>query len=484
MLIYNAFPFAYRNLDQVTDQLKKLHYMGFQVIWFNPIQYSRRYDGYCGGSLYSMTRNDSFLSQWQNGDVKMNEEALLKISKEANRHDMTLMFDLVMNQAGRMLALNEKFKHLFSNPHNGQFDYSTYQARKRVFDEFFKPFIVRYVTEYGFTGMRIDAAGVVPCDMQVMAIELFRELCRKYHRKEGVVLGEYLESNEKIDFFKTEGVHYDLITNSSHWSVNSSPYFDQCKRGGHNADMGERRRIATQGTIGWTGNHDVKTLYQFCEENLPKYTMQSIAQRNNALAKMMRERIAVMAFISDGGYYMLCGDEYGSFQPRSCFEWEADKSGEPALRNGQTYHDNWGGKFDMTEFIRMVNLMRNNLSKKVSSHFWSEQYVISQDFDPYHNVKCIVRNNEFGFSGDMDIVLVNINLDQSIVVEINSGIIDNIKNQIKESHSEFDMQKPNINIHLAGRFSLNGSVHFDCFMVDQKPESSCQEQTQRKVNLI
>lgn len=469
MLIYNAFPFAYSDLNQVTDQLEKLDYMGFQIVWFNPIQYSRRYDGFYGGSLYSMNRDDLFLSQWQGGDVKANEMALDTLSKEAKQRGMTLMFDLVMNQVGRRLAQNKKYVHLFSNPDRGEFDYSSPRKRQQAFDELFKPFIERYVKDYGFTGMRIDAAGVVPCDMQRLAIDLFRALCRKHHNTDGIVLGEYLESNEKISHFLQEGIKYDLITNSSHWSVNSSPYLDPSKRGVHNSDMGERRQITTQGTIGWTGNHDVKTLYQYCDENLPKHTNQSVAQRNTTLAKMMRERIAVMAFISDGGYYLLSGDEFGSSQPRSCFEWEKDKDGEPALRKGQTYLDNWGGKFDMTEFIRTVNLIRHNLNKNISAHFWSEQYIIGSDFDPNHSVKCVVRNNGGGFSGSMDIVLVNINPNPGFVIEINSKFINHLKEQIRSSHHDFDIQKKDINIHLAGAFSLKENLPYECFSVETAP---------------
>ncbi len=477
MLIYNAFPLAYENCDQITQQLSHLHYMGFQVVWLNPIQYCRRYEGHAGGSLYSMSNEDRFISQWWGGDVHTNERALQNLKAEANRLGLTLMFDLVMNQVGRALPKIYQHLHLFVDANKGQFDYSSEQKRIEIFNVFFRPMIQRYVVNYGFTGMRIDAAGVVPPQMQKLAVDYFRELCWTHHHTNGIVLGEYLEGNDRLNPLLSQGVSYDLITNSSYWSVNPSPYFDPQKRASHNGEMCERRQLArTYGTMGWTGNHDMKNLYHTCHQNLPTSFYIPEPQKNQMLKKMMRERIAVMALISDGGYYMLCGDEFGSPQRRNCFEWEGHE-GEPALRPGETFHHKWGGKFEMTEFIKNVNLIRKQLPLNVDPHFWSEQYVVNSHLDPHQDVKCIVRNNGSGFSGSMDIIFVNVNPNEHVFFNIDNRFVENIKHQIKSCHPEFDLHKP-IRVYFAGSFNMCGDIPHECHVARPSLEPVREEAVQ------
>ncbi|MBI2792272.1 MAG: hypothetical protein HYX61_09950 [Gammaproteobacteria bacterium] len=461
MIIYNAFPLAYQNIDQLTTQLPTISHMGFNIVWLNPIQNSRRTLHTPGGSLYSMNHEDLFLSQWYGGDVWANEQALERLQQEAKRQDLTLMFDLVMKQVGNQLAKAHQNKHLFKDVSRGEFNYSTDNLQAEIFEIFFKPFLKRYVAKYGFTGMRIDGAGYIPSGLQKRVISYFRHLTKKHHHTDGIILGEFLEDNEKLYSLKEQDVKYDLVTNSSYWTVNPSPYFDPSKRTSHNDDMFHRRQLSSKGTIGWTGNHDTKNLYHTCASNLPTHFSISVAQSNTMLAKMMRERLATMAFISDGGYYLLCGDEYGSSQRRNCFEWEGHEF-EPALRQGQTANEKWAGKFDMTEFIRQVNLARTQLGQHIDPCFWSEQYVLSTLLDPNHDIKCVVRNNGTGFTNSMDIVLVNVNPNQDYDFIIDTRFIENITQQIKSTHSEFDLNKNDIKIHLIGKIAINGLLPYPC----------------------
>lgn len=469
-MIYNAFSLAYQHLDQLTQQLPTIRYMGFNIVWLNPFQNCGRTVLTPGGSLYSMNHEEVFLTQWQGGDVWQNEQALQRLQHEAKNQNVTLMFDLVMKQVGNQLPKAHQHQHLFKDVQRGEFNYSTEQLQSEIFEVFFKPFLDRYVGKYGFTGMRIDGAGHIPAGMQHKVISYFRHLTQKYHQTEGVILGEFLEDNQKLNVLRNDGIKYDFVTNSSYWTVNSSPYFDPTKRAAHNGDMFTRRQLSTVGTIGWTGNHDTKNLYHFCAKNLPTHFNLSVAQSNAMLSKMMRERIASMAFVSDAGYYLLCGDEYGSSQRRNCFEWEGPE-GEPACRSGQTANEKWGGKFDMVQFIRQINLARNELDQQLKPEFWSEQYVLSTRLDPNHDVKCIVRNNGKGFSSSMDIVFVNVNPKEEYDFGIDSRFIENIKQQIKAAHPEFDVNKNDITLHFVGKFVMNGQMAHPCKQMIDLEES-------------
>eukprot|EP01112_Ceratiomyxa_fruticulosa_P022549 TRINITY_DN8296_c0_g1_i1.p1 TRINITY_DN8296_c0_g1~~TRINITY_DN8296_c0_g1_i1.p1 ORF type:complete len:452 (+),score=54.41 TRINITY_DN8296_c0_g1_i1:259-1614(+) len=450
MIIYNALPLVYQDIDQITQQLPTLKYMCVDIIWLNPIQSNRRMPGKIGGSLYSMTDEYTFLTHWRGGDIQSNEGALKWLVSEANRMGIILMFDLVMKQVGRRLPKVWQHPWLFKDANRGEFN-CTYENAQEMFDIFFRPFIHRYVVDYGFKGMRIDAAGMVSPAIQKIAIDYFRDLCEEHHHFGGIVLGEFLADNQKIHYLKKHWIDYDLITNSSYWNIDSSPYFDQSKRGSHNPDMWERRQISRYGTIGWTGNHDLEPLYSFCSKNV----LQDIplTDKNRIIAKMMRERIALVAFLSDGGYYILCGDEYGSSQRRNCFEWEGFE-GEPGLRPGQTIEQNWGGSFNMVHFIKCVNTVRNNLPKEIDKNFWSEQYLVTEALDPTHRVRCIVRNNATGFSGSMDIIFVNVYPNEEVEFVIDDRFLDNIKHQIKANHNTFDVFKHNINVHFVGSFKV------------------------------
>lgn len=472
-MIYNAFSLAYQNIDQITQQLSTIRFMGFSIVWLNPFQNCGRRLLCPGGSLYSMNHEELFLSQWHGGDILKNEQALDRLQHEAKQQNITLMFDLVMKQVGNQLPKAHQNKHLFKDVSRGEFDYSTEQLQLEIFEVFFKPYIDRYVVKYGFTGMRIDGAGHIPSGLQKKVISHFRYLTQQYHQTDGVILGEFLEDNHKLYSLKDDGVRYDLVTNSSYWTVNPSPYFNPLKRSAHNTDMFDRRQLSNVGTIGWTGNHDTCNLYNVCAQNLPQHFNMSVREQNIMLSKMMRERIATMAFISDAGYYLLCGDEYGTSQRRNCFEWEGHDL-EPACRPGQTANEKWGGKFDMVDFIRQVNIARAQLEQHFEKEFWSEQYVLSAELDPDHDIKCIVRNNNSGFSGSMDIVFVNVSPSEEHNFGIDSRFIDNIKQQIKFTHSEFDENKNNITLHFVGNFIIHGAFAYPHVQTRSTQDSSRQ----------
>lgn len=145
-----------------------------------------------------MSHDQLFISEWSGGDVDTNEQALERLKNQASKSQITLMFDLVMKQVGNKLEKIYANRHLFIDPFKGEFDYSTLEKQIEIFDKFFKLMIERYVVKYGFTGMRIDAVGLVPLEMQRMAIEYFRLLTRENYGCNGFFLGEFLEDNQKL----------------------------------------------------------------------------------------------------------------------------------------------------------------------------------------------------------------------------------------------------------------------------------------------
>ncbi len=254
---------------------------------------------------------------------------------------------------GRSVANEDIRKFLYSAKENklGYFD--------DVFDKFWKPLIQKYISEYGFMGVRIDAVKQLdPLLVQKICVEV-EDCCNKLAGCRAVILGELMHHNpgEFWGVFDQSGLTH-ILNNSAHFeftvgarrlnktseSDGLSPYEFVMKKRKHPKDRGwnhgdnllenicEFRKDMLSsgggGTIGYSGNHDVGSLavltsvdnlvtdefyfrpgqgrkrldsIMIDEEHLPQKTLS---------ANMAKEKLFGILMASDSGWYMLVYDEF------------------------------------------------------------------------------------------------------------------------------------------------------------------------------
>lgn len=542
LVIYNAFPRDFANMQQLIDYLPQIAAMNIDVVWLNPIQEctaSKFYERtskltgqqiHVRDSLYAMVDDKQRIHGWQ-GDITA-------LTNTANGLGMDLMFDLVLNHIGSDAAMVTKLetRHWFNAPRPPfddvrTFKYSDPAIREDILQKLWFPYIERYVGTYGFSGIRLDAVRYVQPEVQKAVIEYadrcvrqlghkkleqieFKiaalqknnsgaaipetlqkqaQLAQKLATKGVLIFGEFLfekNSQQEIQRLIQGGLtkKYDLITNSIYYGNTTTTSY--INRGGEyqtpegtrqwqyegaeelkrwaGDEMTLKRQLTKIGTIGFTGNHDERPLALECAARLAAYRransrdsfldlvkkstpyrmkllkddiiriFQETATPGSATAqqleRMIKQHIATVAFASDGGYYLLSGDEYGAPFPKNVFGIGQD--GYPAYPDGSGITHGCGGHFNLTGFFREINQTLKTLSIPKETYTFDICYPedgVAHRKEVLHpqqeNLRCIVRVTD----NAVDVVLVNVS---GKPVTLTSEHIQNIHQQMQQYNPE------------------------------------------------
>lgn len=461
LILYNAFPRAYKSISELKQHLPKIQTMGFNAVWLNPFQRCREDDSglfeksdkvsgikdgnLMTGSIYAMTDEKRIAAFWSTGDDKTDDHEIQLFTDEAKKLGLCTMFDLVLNHVASNAKIVKDHPEWFHKPKPpfidaAEFNLESNNIRKEIIEKFWKPYIYKYIVEYGFTGIRIDAVGHADPYLQSELLKYADDLCVQHHKQKLITLGELLFSgshaeDNPIHKLANAGVSYTYITNSIYYGDSSS--FEgaiQSLPEWSNTEMGEKRPLARLGTIGFSGNHDERSLLMsmlmrlaFSElkdkgelvDNRRLNAMraypivQSYLEKINGdtkdeafflmINKMMKENLATVACASCGGYYLLCGDEYGSPHSKGVFERQ---DGSHVYESGGGPDEKFGGAVDIADFVCSLNSSLKRLSEP-DIMYWYEIVYPGHEQDPDRDLRVIIRHNVKSPPYNLEVVITN-----------------------------------------------------------------------------
>jgi alpha-amylase len=417
LMIYNMFPRRYALVAHMIADLPRIKSLGFNVVWINPIQQAseHRFHGdERTSSLYAMTNPDKYADFLPD----CCDEILQAFTGQAKSLGLIPMFDLVLSHIGRGATILEKTPGFFDlqaedYPDVVPFDFSTSDTFENAFEAFWKPYIDKYL-KLGFIGIRVDQAK--PKKLPPTAQKKIYDYISQKVESRCIVFAEVLFDNDEVQSvsnqLKPTGITH--ITNSLYW-VRSDP---EARRSAglwnrNNATLHEigQKTLAYAGrggSIGFPGTHDGLTVA--CkvleEEVLPQFRKnlkksgarldsnkkferltnlcedQIINVDPNIHQKKIKEKIAMVALTSDGGWYLMCGDEFGCLSQCSVFREN--------YRGGTNLLERWGGKYNFSEFITQLNCVISQLPPVLDGewceHFFYESipdaFIVFKHFKP------------------------------------------------------------------------------------------------------
>ena len=342
--LYNQFPRDYFHINEMREQLQAIAQMGFNAVWINPIQATGYVEfnvpwlqGNQHGSLYAMhdPQSNAFC-------IEGTEENLRQYAQTARQHDITPLFDLVLNHVAADSPLcghhptwfQQGISHHFRDCRAFNYRSPTDTARGEII-AFWQAYIDRYIRDYGFMGVRVDAGKHIPADVQQEIYVYIRQACLETHHVNPVIFVELLLNRAEYearlleqlrDEYQSIGISHIYIshvTGNAYWDLSTTWFDKDAFEDSYLHNMGIQSQIG--GVVGCVGSHDTRTLFgRIIEEkarqlNLFRHGMSFdqayhhiLTHHNQELELLMKKKIALTAFMSNGGWYLLGGDEFGN----------------------------------------------------------------------------------------------------------------------------------------------------------------------------
>lgn len=411
------------------DDLPRIKKMGFKEVWTNPFYTPCQNNpipnmAHRVHSPYAM-QNESIYSRYAES-----EESIIKYTERAEQLGLTPMIDLVARHVaidhrfvnGDMFLLknynidtrtwfkrhpngnlvmhnmDENYNPLNSNPwcDVATFNYDDPIIRQQIIDYFWRPFIEHNIEYLGFQGIRIDAPAMVNNDVLVQLTEIAKQSCQRRFKQDPLIMAEtigrgYMEENLALKGIVTHtmnsvfwmpgpeggyGYQFDLWKHDDNWFTQNKGLLQQAGP-----------------TVGFPGSHDE-----------PRYLQQLIDQGvvdDDVLAKRMREKIAVTAFCSDGGWILQYGDEFGATKPINVFD-----------PTPVEYHQKDSLKrIDLTDYIGEVNSIVAQLPEPQFPE-WAQRVFLSDHPD----LVTFIVHQGWGYTGNSFVVVANTNPSQQIAL--------------------------------------------------------------------
>ncbi|KTD06492.1 alpha-amylase [Legionella gratiana] len=298
---YDMYPTQFRSIEDMKNYLPKLKQYGFNALWINPLQLPGDINGFfktdknlgvkigneVTRSLYAMSNPDLINPQFSQGTAndslekiqQLNRDALKSFTQRARELDIVPMFDLVLNHVAIDSPLCKEKPHWFKGAHEDfkdvrGFNYDDEKIRKEIMRELWQPYIQRYMLEYGFDGVRVDAVGYVHHEIRREVYEYIHTLSKEHKKPKPVIIDEALfnkrELAEEVRYLKLPGVGPTHITTevyNTEFTLASTDIpskileEEQLKASVvfYQKD-GVLREQAKGGCINFCGNHDYRSL--------------------------------------------------------------------------------------------------------------------------------------------------------------------------------------------------------------------------------
>ncbi len=251
--LYNQFPGMYANLAEMTTDIPRIAAMGFNAVWVNPLHptcavpVERRTKErviHLAGSLYAIS-NFREISPHIGS-----EQSLCEYSAQLRQQGLIPVFDLVLRHVARDIdfatqglskqwfkpfnpekEMNDTLDFVYAKPVgktrklDQKFFDSADKTWPEIFENFWIPYIDRFMRGYGFRGVRIDAVKHLPT-------YVLKDVCNYIHRRYpgAVIFAEllFLGANPKAQIEEYLNLGFTHITNSLY----SQPFdFESRKHG-------------------------------------------------------------------------------------------------------------------------------------------------------------------------------------------------------------------------------------------------------------
>ncbi len=401
---YDMYPTQFGKIPHMTAYLSTLKSLGFNALWINPMQIQGevkdfikrdKNNGVRSGnevtrSLYAMHDPDmispyfSVAPRDEDGNLTVSIEqakaldtiALKEFTDTARKHGIVPMFDLVLNHVASSAPIVKQKPHWFKSIDPifidaCKFNYDDEETRTEIIEQFWKPFINRYMKDYGFDGVRVDAVGHLPFELRNAIYTYINVLAKELGKPKPIILDEALFSMRPL---KEEVAHLQLPARGPTHIMTESYKAKRQKNGSlpswvkeeeqekarvvFECRGGRTRRNVKGGCVNFTGNHDFNSLamtvfYEIAEErlsqnpalnNLKKSFDNQFGEDDSRkrillysyvkeleselktdpdlkqdLTLRMREKMAISALGSSGGWFILSGDETGDLLAKFVF---------------------------------------------------------------------------------------------------------------------------------------------------------------------
>ena len=399
--LYNQFPSMYANLSEMTADIPRIAAMNFNAVWVNPVHLSSRIQVQRGKSRVSASYYAA-IDFYSIDNLIGDEDSLHRWIRTTREHGLIPVFDLVLKHVGVGIDFNtQKLKKEWFQPQNNEssmndvidFVYSFQEGEspatiraneeqlkviwREIFENFWKPYIKHWL-DIGFNGVRLDAVRYLPSYVLRDVCAYVREL-----KREAVIFGELLyERNIEpmLDSLREYNVQITHITNSLYWTNFSTErraeYFRNVQ-GSTPRMLGLLNTVTHEdphrygGSVGFGGSHDEDSLFTSCKKNL----------------FVAKQKIASVAFTSTGGWFLICGDEFGYERKKNKPPFAFKVQGRGPLKINT--HD-WllaGTERDLTGFILEINAALARLPR-TTLHDWIEHLVL----EPYPGLVIMLKN--------------------------------------------------------------------------------------------
>jgi hypothetical protein len=313
---YNQYASHYESVAAMTADLPRVAALGCNSVWINPLfercaslapmqeeilrgiaAYEAEWDDrlepthkkltskvgrpYAQRSFYIDHRHSSSPEVPAAERMEQDYAEIRAYTDKAREVGLTPLYDFVMRHVAVDHPLVKENPHWFKRHDNGnfvifgrdeisrktgqswddvvEFDYSTPEVRREIIDTYLKPMADLVVSRFGFEGLRIDAAGMIPREVYEEITPYIDNLSIKQFGKPAVMMGETL--GQDVSHFI--GVHGFLD-----YCYNSIYYRPFTRENWENDDSGftHAKGIlqATVGpTVGFPDNHDVVRMADF-----------------------------------------------------------------------------------------------------------------------------------------------------------------------------------------------------------------------------
>jgi hypothetical protein len=287
-----------------------------------------------------------------------------------------------LNEVKKSLG-DQRYQHLKAQHMAG------IRRRHEIIEQFWKPVISHVINNLGFVGARLDATMYVPKEALQELLPWVKKACNARRDRYAADLGtecKITKDNDALILGETVGLggtpecrNEDLkgvVTHSMNslfwspnpdsiqvgdahhkfgeeWTVDGQYEEDGHKKGNWMAGgVGNLQEVAAP-SIGFPGSHDedrypatlLRAMPGFAQR--PIHNLKEQAGRDNIrewLIRRMCERIATVAFMSHGGWFLQRGDEFGELEWANLFDRPPHVHNYP---QDQTY--------DISKFVGEIN---------------------------------------------------------------------------------------------------------------------------------
>ncbi|MBA4696205.1 MAG: alpha-amylase [Legionella sp.] len=456
--VYNQTPVLYKNILSMQKDLKRIADLGFKAIWINPI-FSPCQVNPIPGMAHRIHCPYAMQTQTISPRFAANSEQVKDYTQAISDLNMVPIFDLVARHVAidnelvtgdltlkknhnidtskwfkrhpngnlMMHHMNDKFEPIGENPwcDIASFNYDDPVITDEIFTHFWEPFLKENIVDLGFKGLRLDAPLMIPPHVIQRLTATIKALLKNScsgSAEDFIVIAETVGNGDEntILALKECGITHPM--NSIYWMPGPlgthehdySLWHSDKNWFAHN--KGLLQQLGP--TLGYAGSHDEP---RYIEELLVK----GVPNDKELLAFYMREKMAVTAFGSDGGWILSYGDEFGAHEKVNLFD-----------TTPKEYHSHKElQRYDLGNFIQALNHTLQHLPAPIFPQ-WQQRVFLKS----FPDVVIFITHQGEGYSGSCYLVIANpsektnFTLSQEIIDEIMNANGRNEK-QLLSPHS-------------------------------------------------